>query len=104
MIPNNTIIPSTDSQDYDTQMDLRLMNESVIIEPNVVVSSNVETKSFPTETQKIILKNAAIPSKDSHDKNKSNKNQNSENKIGSPNLTNEVSENISDAKKYWCLR
>ena len=46
------------------------MNESVIIEPNVVVSSNVETKSFPTETQKIILKNAAVPSKDSHDKNK----------------------------------
>ena len=48
--------------------------------------------------KKSILKNAAEPSTDSHDKNKSNENQNSENKIGSPNPTNEVSENISNAK------
>ena len=52
IIPNNTIVPSTDSQDNDTQMDLWLTNESWIIEPNIVVSSNVETKSFPTETKK----------------------------------------------------
>ena len=55
-IPNNTIVSSTDSQDNNTQMELWLMNESVIIEPNVVVSSNVETKSFPTETQNIYPK------------------------------------------------
>ena len=55
------------------------------------------------QKHKNILKNAAVPFKDSHDKNKSNENQNSENKIGSPNPTNEVSENISDTKNTGVL-
>ena len=48
---------SNTSQDNDIQMDSLPLNESSISETNVEVSSNVEVKSFPTETKKITLKN-----------------------------------------------
>ena len=44
---------SNTSQDNDIQMDNPPMNESLISEPNVEVSSNVEVKSFKTETKKL---------------------------------------------------
>ena len=92
---------SNTSQENNNQIDILPLNESLISEPNIVDSSNVETKSFATKT--FIPKDTAAPPTDSHDKNKSNKNKNSENKTGSPNLTNEVSENISDAKNTGVL-
>ena len=58
---------SNTSQDNDIQMDNPHMNESSISEPNVEVSSNVEVKSFPTETKKNTLKNASLHSTDSQD-------------------------------------
>ena len=44
---------SNTSQDNDIQMDSLPLNESLISEANVEVSSNVEVKSFPTETKNL---------------------------------------------------
>ena len=49
MLPTDSNI----SQENDIQMDILPLNESSISEPNVEVSSNVEVKSFSTETKKI---------------------------------------------------
>ena len=60
------------SQDYYFQMDLQLTNESSISESNGIETSNVETKFSPTETKKVISKNTAVLSTNSHDTNISN--------------------------------
>ena len=49
-------IDSNTSQDDNFPMDLRMTSE-----PDLVKTSNVETKSSATETQKIILENAIHP-------------------------------------------
>ena len=58
---------SNTSQDNDIQIDNVPLNESLISEPNVVETSNVKTKSFATETKKIIPNNTIVPSTDSQD-------------------------------------
>ena len=106
---------SNASQDNDIQIDSLPLNESSISEHNVEVPSNVKGKFFPTETKKISLKNASLPSIDFHnndtavlstnsyDTHISNKHNNSENTKGKSHLTNEVSENISDDKNPGVL-
>ena len=81
------------SQDDNFPMDLRMTSE-----PDLVKTSNVETKFSPIEIKNVISKNTAVLSTKSHDTNISNEHNDSENIKGSSNLTNEVSENISDAK------
>ena len=92
-------IDSNTSQDDNFPMDLRMTSE-----PDLVKTSNVETKFSPTETRNVISKNTAVLSTNSYDTHISNKHNNSENTKGKSHLTNEVSENISDAKKIWCLK
>ena len=92
-------IDSITSQDDNFSMDLWMMSE-----PDLVNTSNVETKFSPTETKNVISKNTAVLSTNSYDTHISNTHNNSENTKGSSHITNEVSEeNISDAKNLGVL-
>ena len=53
------------SPDKDTEMETLPMIETT----DKVKTSNVETKSFPTETNNVTPRNAAVPSTDSNDTN-----------------------------------
>ena len=86
------------SQDDNFSIDLWMMNES-----DLVKTSNVETKFSSTETKNFISKNTAVLSNNSYNTHISNNHNNSENTKGSSHITNEVSENISDAENPGVL-